>query len=38
MLRGLQIARQYEEEGWIDPGSFAQLPEDPGELQQVIFV
>jgi len=29
-----QIARQYEEEGWIDPSSFAELPEDAAEVDR----
>jgi DNA-binding IclR family transcriptional regulator len=31
----LQVARQYEEEGWVDPTSFANLPTEQEELQQV---
>jgi hypothetical protein len=31
----VQVAVQWEEEGWVDPASFAELIEDEQELKQV---
>jgi hypothetical protein len=31
----LQVARQWEEEGYVDPASFAELVEDEEQLKQV---
>lgn len=30
-----QVAAQWEEEGWVDPASFAEIPEDQELLQKV---
>jgi hypothetical protein len=35
LLPLLQVARQWEEEGYVDPASFAELVEDEEQLKQV---
>ncbi|WIA42276.1 hypothetical protein OEZ86_008291 [Tetradesmus obliquus] len=30
-----QVAAQWQEEGWVDPASFAELPEDEEQLQKL---